>query len=769
MFDSVFELANHLLRKRQLDEAVALYIELLKKEAKFRPYYENLIFALNQSGKYQDAQYYQKEMIRIFPEIAPALKLSIIIPVHNTLPYLRQCIDSVLHQRYRNFELIIVDDGSTDGSTDLLREYERQSKQIRLIVNDQASGNPGTPRNQALAQVTGQYVGFVDSDDWIDPDFFQTLMSEAALNDADIVISAGFNNHVGNDVTLRKYHSPDFKRNNVYFADYHESFMIWDKVFRADLIKKHAIQLGETKAAVDVPFIFKAYFYAKNVVQSNQTFGYHYRRETPSSVTVNYRKKSSCDFEFEAYQSIAAWAKEIGVTNAFSDIISIKKITSFVYTLKLINPDEFESFYQRVKAEFEKVDRTMVERFARELKKKWVLDAYDDVMRLDSHAYFSSKRVASLEAAPVNAKNHIKPVFNLDGDRPGILFFPAWVKSNPYQSLFYRALNRKFDCRVQGFRVDDLWSKPLLIEKRKQFDYIHLHWLHNYIDIESDNHQEIANLLSFAKEIGYQLIYTAHNIVSHESANAAKEVEIRRKLIHWFDIIIAQGEMPKQVLVEQLQADPEKIQVVYHGVYEDCYENNLSQSAARQMLGIEDDAFVFLFFGAIRGYKGVLNLIREFKQIQPLMPKAILLLAGRANTHDLINQINSEIGENDSILLHARFIEDSEVQIYFNAADAYVLPYERILSSGSFLLGMTFNKPTIAPQKGVLPELLDDDKGQLFANYNEMGQVMRDWYDAWKNKKFDQKFPKQAFSSFIRRYQWDTTLQHFNLDNKNDR
>jgi len=100
-------------------------------------------------------------------------KISIIIPVYNVEPYIRKCLDSVINQTYTNLEIICIDDGSTDNSGKICDEYAKQDNRIKVF--HKANGGLSSALNMGLKKFTGEYLGFVDSDDWIEPDMFEVL------------------------------------------------------------------------------------------------------------------------------------------------------------------------------------------------------------------------------------------------------------------------------------------------------------------------------------------------------------------------------------------------------------------------------------------------------------------------------------------------------------------------------------------------------------------------------------------------------------------
>ena len=103
-------------------------------------------------------------------------ELSIIVPVYNTAQYLPQCIESILKQSFKNWELILIDDGSTDGSAEICEEWAQKDARIKVI--HKVNSGQADSRNQALEICQGAYIGFVDSDDWIEESMYEVLMND---------------------------------------------------------------------------------------------------------------------------------------------------------------------------------------------------------------------------------------------------------------------------------------------------------------------------------------------------------------------------------------------------------------------------------------------------------------------------------------------------------------------------------------------------------------------------------------------------------------
>lgn len=113
-------------------------------------------------------------------------KVSVIVPVYNTELYLRECLESLLNQKYLNYEIILVNDGSTDNSLKILESYEKKYTNIRVI--SQSNSGLGMARNNAIKIAKGEYITFVDSDDWVSPDYLSELC-ENITDKSDIVVS----------------------------------------------------------------------------------------------------------------------------------------------------------------------------------------------------------------------------------------------------------------------------------------------------------------------------------------------------------------------------------------------------------------------------------------------------------------------------------------------------------------------------------------------------------------------------------------------------
>ena len=173
-------------------------------------------------------------------------KISIIIPIYNTESYLIKCLDSVINQTYCNLEIILVDDGSTDGSKQIIEDYEK--KDSRIVAVYKKNAGVANARNTGLQISTGEYIGFVDSDDWIEPDMYQELVRVVKSERIDIV-SGNYYFDKGEEQVVAKNLKPIsrevFDKNQlleyVFMRDSYKGLAAypWNKIFRRDILRNN--------------------------------------------------------------------------------------------------------------------------------------------------------------------------------------------------------------------------------------------------------------------------------------------------------------------------------------------------------------------------------------------------------------------------------------------------------------------------------------------------------------------------------------------------
>ena len=231
------------------------------------------------------------------------MKVSIVLPVYNAERFLRQCLDSLLGQTLSEFELICVNDGSTDGSVDILDEYAKRDSRVRVVSRDNKGA--GNARNTGLDQARGDFVFFPDADDYFESGMLEELHKSALAHEADITACQcdffsdgedGFTNNKWK--TLQMEHLTPYAPfdHTQIKANVFRVFMgwAWDKLFKREFIQKHCLRFQELRTTNDLHFVYSAIILAERIV-AVPMFLAHHRQDAKNSLSET-REKSWDDF-----------------------------------------------------------------------------------------------------------------------------------------------------------------------------------------------------------------------------------------------------------------------------------------------------------------------------------------------------------------------------------------------------------------------------------------------------------------------------------------
>lgn len=243
-------------------------------------------------------------------------KISVIIPVYNVEKYLTKCIDSVINQTYSNLEIICIDDGSTDDSGRILDEYAK--KDNRIIVIHQENKGVSAAKNRGLEVMSGDYVGFVDSDDWIETDFYENAYLSITKNDADIFCSGIYEDR--NNICIKRENKPAVKdgvfgKNEAllyaFKRDYYKNFgaYLWNKVFRANLFYNIRFD-EELKVAEDILVFVECVLKGQRFVYTDKAYYHYFQRNTSLIHSENLIKKESL---LQSYDRIIQLTQKCGI------------------------------------------------------------------------------------------------------------------------------------------------------------------------------------------------------------------------------------------------------------------------------------------------------------------------------------------------------------------------------------------------------------------------------------------------------------------------
>lgn len=230
------------------------------------------------------------------------IKISIIIPVYNVEKYLSGCLDSIISQTFSDFEIICINDGSTDESLRVLQEYKNKDNRIKII--DKQNEGSGIARNLGLSIATGEYVYFVDSDDWLEDNTVLEKIYNAAEKDVlDILIFGGYSCYTKCGKLIkwkgkykleslnRKYFKNVFGAKDIKKDIFKFPSTAWTKLYRREFLTGNDIKFQQIKVGQDQLIFFHSMILAKRIKVLNE-YLYCYRKERKGSVTAVKHKKN---------------------------------------------------------------------------------------------------------------------------------------------------------------------------------------------------------------------------------------------------------------------------------------------------------------------------------------------------------------------------------------------------------------------------------------------------------------------------------------------
>lgn len=240
--------------------------------------------------------------------------ISVVVPVYNVEKYLKRCVDSILTQTYTNLEVILIDDGSTDASSNICNEYVDKDRRVR--VRHQQNGGLSAARNTGISIAKGDYIAFVDSDDFIHPQMIECLYK--GMSENKVMLSVCGFKEVSSDDTMEN----EFDENgyrvytakellNMYY-DYDEKKTLviaaWNKLYHRDLLLTYNFPAG--KLYEDVYTTPKLLFTAEKICVNNSPLYYYFQR--PDSIMHSMDSRKKFDNYMDAFENMSAYVRKIG-------------------------------------------------------------------------------------------------------------------------------------------------------------------------------------------------------------------------------------------------------------------------------------------------------------------------------------------------------------------------------------------------------------------------------------------------------------------------
>lgn len=232
------------------------------------------------------------------------VKVSVIIPVYNAAPYLRKCLDSVVRQSLKDIEIICVDDGSADGSAEILKEYSLADSRVRYIF--QQNAGPGSARNKGMQYATGKYLSFLDADDFFELTMLETAYELAEKDSAEIVVYESdqyngkedllyFASEIVDISKIPPYQPFSYRQLN---GSIFKTFLgwTWDKLFLKEFIDNNDLRFQIVKSSDDLYFVYSALVLARKISVCYEVLA-HQRRDNEGSVSKSRENSWWCCYE----------------------------------------------------------------------------------------------------------------------------------------------------------------------------------------------------------------------------------------------------------------------------------------------------------------------------------------------------------------------------------------------------------------------------------------------------------------------------------------
>lgn len=345
--------------------------------------------------------------------------VSVIIPVYNAADYLHQCLDSILQQTQVNIEIICVDNGSTDTSYTILLEY--QSRDKRIIISSCNEMGAGAARNYGLSIARGEYLSFLDADDFFDREMLESGYQIAELQHADVVIyKYRLFNTKNQKISKAIYGIDEYHLQNFISFSYTDipngvftitNTAAWNKLFRREFIMENNLQFMNLKHSNDVYFTLTSIMLAEKVSLVHREFIY-YR----IGLKTNIQSNVICS-PFDSYLAILAVIKKMQNTTRWPYLdevladTSLNMCISSLYRFQILSQEKYSELFSLLKIDgFKKLHISDYK--SGEIHNKWDYLQYLKVINSDNQVISLSLYPQNINEMPIFLKYKVFPMIN---------------------------------------------------------------------------------------------------------------------------------------------------------------------------------------------------------------------------------------------------------------------------------------------------------------------------------------------------------------------
>lgn len=579
-------------------------------------------------------------------------KISVYIPAYDASRYIVRAVESVLDQDIQDLEVCIADDGSRDGTVEVLEKRFGGNPKVRWSTNP--NGGIGFASNRAIEMARGLYIGQLDSDDCLKPGAIRKLATFLDEN-PEVVCCYGSCERVDRDGRhlQNEYSWPVFSREKMMITSIAHHFRMfrrqaWERTekFREDIVN-----------AVDYDIFLKLSEVGKFKHIDEVLYQRRWHGENTSNLNEGRQTVNTHRVQREAL-------KRLGLYD-FWDI-------------HLEKPDE-------------------------------------------------PRRIT----------------YRRQAGRKLVMFWP-YYRANPYQRLLYAPHAQEME--ICAGTIDAALRE--IRDCRNPEDHVfHVHWL-NFVfnddmsvSAAKEASDEFLAKVELFKALGGTVVWTIHNVLSHDAVHSDVEIQLSTRLAEIADTLHFHTAESVAEVAEVFPIPADKVCVARHGNYIDAYPDLVTRDIARGYLNLDPQDDVILFNGQVRGYKGIDALISCFRDILAKRPTVTLLIAGAAR-EDPFRDLDLSEFERSRIRFINRFIDDAELQVFLRAADFAVYPYRNILTSGSLLLALSFGLPVVIPAVAMTKAVLGNSVAGI--TYDGSLAELQDAVGRMLNAKDEGRLPRMS-------------------------
>lgn len=282
-------------------------------------------------------------------------KISILVPIYNVEKYLRQCLGSLINQSLQEIEIVCINDGSTDDSLKIVKEFAKNDD--RIVIIDKENTGYGDSMNQGLEVASGDYIAIVEPDDYIDVDAMERLYAMASTYNAEVVRANYYFNKNGQDKKNCYVHIDSTGRAVDPYRHtwiFYEAPAIWSAIYRREFLNQHSIRFLPTAGASyqDTGFNFKVWASAKRAVFTNEAF-LHYRIDNESSSVNNPGKVMNVIYE---YEEIERFLRDKKIFKKYAPIFTTAKFGAYFWNIYRLKTKLLPKFLEKVQKEYKELD-----------------------------------------------------------------------------------------------------------------------------------------------------------------------------------------------------------------------------------------------------------------------------------------------------------------------------------------------------------------------------------------------------------------------------